>query len=282
MFEKIERIVVPLMDLVFGDKSFGGYILENIKSGHYYIEVEQKHPYNVLLDRVPRQYIENKFYNITCSDVDFIKKLDLNKNMFLSPAPKSGYDISMTQTERNFLFNFVKKTAPKNVMEFSPFHGFSTLTISNALREVGIVPDFFETHELEKENIKLTEFLLYENDINFVTVKEGDVFDTVDREKLKDVDFLMIDSDHSGGFAQKYLKEFFPLLKNECWVVIHDISCDEYFASDERIEVVNYLKQNNIKTYFHIGDLMKIYQIVDDDFVWSNSRNTLLFYQVKK
>jgi len=73
-------------------------------------------------------------------------------------------------------------------MEFSPFHGFSTLTICDALAQVNIHPDFFETHEIDKENARLTNFNLYENNVDFVKVIEGDVFQALDREKLKEVE----------------------------------------------------------------------------------------------
>ena len=279
---KIVRVIVPLQKCFGPREEFNGYIFRNIKNGMYYIEAENKAPHNLLLDRVSKDYIENRFYKITCSNVNFVNELSLNKEMLLSGLPKNVDDISMTQLERNFLFNFIKKIAPRKIMEFSPFNGFSTLTICGALTEINIRPDFFETHEIDKENVRLTNFNLYENNVDFVRVVEGDVFKTLDKEKLKEVDFLLIDSDHSGEFAARYIEEFFPLLKDGCWVAIHDMSCDWYFESYEREAVMEYFKSNNIDTYFHIADLMKMYQIVDDGFIWSMSRNTLLFWKVKK
>lgn len=282
---KINRTIVRLVECVKKGEDVGenAYIIKNAHTGIYYVTIEEKKPHNALFDCVSKEYIENRFYKITCSNVDFVNKLDLNKGMLLSGPAKHQNDISMTQTERNFLYNFVKKIAPKKIMEFSPFHGFSTITICSASKDIGYQPDFFETHELEKENVQITNFNLYENDIDYVKVMEGDVFLTLDREKLKEVDFLFVDSDHSGDFAKRYIDEFFPLLKDGCWVAIHDISCSWYFASPEKIEVMKYFEKNNIDTYFHIGDLLKMYQIVDDeDYIWSNARNTLLFYRVKK
>lgn len=283
MIEQIRRIIISKLGFLMEDKStVSGYFFgKEIRDGVYYAEAETKGRENILLDNVPKEYLENRYYKITCSNVDFIDSLILNKEMLISSdLSKKQDDISMTQTERNFLYNFVKRISPRKIMEFSPFRGFSTITISQALDKNNI--DFFETHELEKENANLTQFNLYENDIDFVKVNVGDVFETLDREKLKEVDFLMIDSDHSGKFAERYIKEFFPLLKDGCWVAIHDISYDEYFSSEERKAVCDYLQSINSKTHFHIADLMKIYQIIDDTFMYSNQRNTLLFYQVKK
>lgn len=282
MIEQICRIIISKLGFLMNDNStaFGYFLGKEIRNGVYYAEVEGKAAENILFDRVPKEYLENRYYKITCSDIDFVGSLSLNKEMLLSGYLKKQDDISMTQTERNFLFNFIKKIAPRKIMEFSPFHGFSTITIAQALDKNNV--DFFETHELEKENADRANFNLYESDIDFVKVITGDVFETLNREKLKEVDFLLIDSDHSGKFAEKYIAEFFPLLKNDCWVAIHDISHDEYFSSEERKVVCDYLKKTNSKTHFHIADLMKMYQIIDDTFMYSNQRNTLLFYQVKK
>lgn len=284
---EINRTILKAVDYYNNEnpKDFGkAYIIKDgIQTGLYYIHMEEKKPHNTVFDRVPKDYLEQRFYKTTSSNIDFVNSLNLNKEMLLSGFSKLSKDISMTQTERNFLFNFVKKIAPRKVMEFSPFHGFSTITIASALKEIGIKPDFFETHEINKENVALTDFNLYDNNIDGVKIVEGDVFDTLDREKLKEVDFLMIDSDHSGEFAKRYINEFLPLLKDGCWVAIHDMSCGWYFRSDEAKEILDYFENKNINTFFHIGDLLKIYQIVDpEDYVWSNARNTLLFYQVKK
>src|SRR3990167_9740125 len=280
--KQISRRIIPLQKCE-GDKGlFNAYVLKEPKTGLYYVQVEDKEPHHALFDFVSKEYIESRFYQITCSNVNFVNQLNLNKEMFLFGSSKRSDDISMTQSERNFLFNFIKKIMPRKIMEFSPFHGFSTLTICDALAQVNIHPDFFETHEIDKENTRLTNFNLYENNVDFVKVIEGDVFQALDREKLKEVDFLLVDSDHSGGFARHYVDDFFPLLKDGCWIAIHDISPDWYFASPERDVVIAYFEKNKIDTYFHIEDLMKMYQIVDDDFIWSQSRNTLLFWCVKK
>lgn len=284
---EINRTILKAVDYYKSDDKEDcgkAYVIkEKIQTGLYYIHTEDKTPHNVLFDRVPKDYVEQRFYKTTSSNIDFINSLNINKEMLLAGFSKLPNDISMTQTERNFLFNFIKKIAPRKIMEFSPFHGFSTITIASAAKEIGISPDFFETHEIDKENVAITNFNLYENNIEGIKVVEGDVFETLDREKLKEVDFLMIDSDHSGEFAKRYITEFFPLLKDGCWVAIHDISCGWYFRSVEAVEILKYLDSKNIDTFFHIGDLLKIYQIVDpDDYVWSNARNTLLFYQMKK
>lgn len=279
---EVNRAIVPLCECHNDNGDlFNGYVLKNIQNGLYYLQVEDKKPNNLLVDRVSLEFIENRFHKITCSNVD-IDEWGLNKEMLLNGQLKHEDDISMTQIERNMLFNFIKKIKPRSVMEFSPFHGFSTVTICSALMEVGIRPTFFETHEIEKENIRLTEYNLYENNVDYVKVIPGDVFQTLDREKLKEVDFLFIDSDHSGAFARRYINEFFPLLKDGCWVAIHDIACDIYFRSEEAVEVLKYLKDTAAPTFFHIEDLMKMYRIVDKNYIWSNSRNTLLFWQVKK
>lgn len=255
---------------------------EHFKTGLCYIETEEKEPHNILIDRVSKQYIEDRFYNITCSNINFVNNLGLSKDMLLNGMKENKNDSSMTSIERNFLFNFVKKIMPRKVMEFSPFRGFSTAVIVSSLKEINICPDFFETHEVDKENVKLTNFYLHENNIDFVKVVEGDVLQTIDKEKLKETDFLLIDSDHSDEFAKNYIKQFFPLLKNGCWVAIHDISHDKHFCSGEARELLTYFKENNIFTYFHVADLMKIFQVVGDDFIYSNARNTLLFWQVSK
>ena len=107
----INRTIIKLVECFRQENNyvepqdFGpAYIIQGIQNGMYYVDIENKKPHNAIFDRIPKKYLEERFYKITCSNANFITNLDLNKDMFLSGMLKNKDDISMTQTERNFLF----------------------------------------------------------------------------------------------------------------------------------------------------------------------------------
>jgi predicted O-methyltransferase YrrM len=226
------------------------------------------------------------FYEIVFTNMDFVKELGIDHTFFIEKnyISEEEYPLKfrgMSDTEKDFMYNFVQKIKPQNIMEFSCAWGYSTFIIAQSLIDIGMIPKFFETHEIDKERITKAKETLKEKNINFVNFKEGDVFKTLDKNKLKEVDFLFIDADHETPFAIRYTREFLPFLKKGCWVGVHDIRMHNQYTTGETIVVQDYLERNKIETYFHIADLAKEFKItaILDPFEHC-CRSTLFFFRV--
>jgi len=243
----------------------------------FYIKKEEKEGRKVLvLESVSREDLQECFYDNVFSDVDFMKEVGLTPDLFKENFKLEGGQLD--EIEKVFLYNFVQKIKPKKIIEFSPSNGHSTTIISKAIEDKVGGCGFFETYEINPNCIKNTELLLYDHDIDFVSVHFGDVFGEMDKEKLKEADFVFIDSDHGEEFARKYIKEFFPLLKKGCWVVIHDIRFHKNYINGESRAIRDYFDENKINSYFHIADVMKYFSIAND--FKPCAKNTMLFYRV--
>lgn len=240
------------------------------KEGLYYITDSS-------VTEVTTEDLQEYYYDLLFTNVDFVRSCNfLNKDIFNNNfLLKNG---QLDNFEKIFLYNFVKNINPKKIVEFSCADGHSTTIISKALVDNKISVDYFETHEIEERCVKNTELLLYDNDIDFVKVKLGDVFETLDRKKISDADFIFIDSEHSAPFTNRYVKEFFPLFKKGSWVVIHDIRFHKKHVNDESLIVREYLEKNNINTYFYVADLLKLFGIANDFRPWS--KNTMMAFKV--
>jgi len=258
-----------------------------IPPGLYYVRDLGVGDCSIGIYEVSDKDLQDYFYINLGSNLGFLEKMAFGKEIFNRDCELKGQASAgkerkqLTDTERNFLYNFIKHIAPSRILEFSCGTGSSTVAISKALQDIKILPEYYETHDIQEECIKITKQTLIDNGIKFVTCKLGDVFNTMDREKLKTTDFLFVDSDHGGEFAERYTREFFPLLKKGCWVGVHDIRFHKDYVTRETEFVVNYLKSNNITSYFHLADLLKMRGMacMYDPFEHC-CRNTLFFFRV--
>ena len=244
---------------------------EHLPEGLYWITYEENKGGLLVTYPTTDEDLQRYFYEIEFSNLEFLNSLNLNKSIFDKDFLYS--DGGMTNTERVFLYNFTKQIIkPNSVLEFSPNLGGSTLTIAKAVENNNVKPLFFETHELDQGFANAAETLLYYHNVDFVDIKVGDVFETLDKEKLKQVDFLFIDSDHGGEFAEKYVAEFFPLLKKGAWIGIHDIRLHPHYITG---------KTSNMQSYFHMNDLLKTFKLTCEFDVFKHCcRNTLFFMQI--
>ncbi|HIJ59268.1 MAG TPA: hypothetical protein HPP56_01425 [Nitrospirae bacterium] len=122
------------------------------------------------------------------------------------------------------LYAMIRIIKPKNVIEFSPYRGYSTLFIYKALEKNN---EFFsfETFDLA-ECTEFTEMMRLFN-IN-LKVRTGDAIQTVplyikENNLDRNINFCHIDSLHEYEFAQDYINKIFPLLGDDCIIAIHDI-----------------------------------------------------------
>jgi len=258
-----------------------------VPAGLYYVRYEDNKNGLMVLYPTTDLDLQEYFYNINFTNIDFVNKFGITKNMFDEKFLVQGgakyltnWD-TMADADRVFLYNFIQKIKPEKVIEFSSCNGHSTVTIAKALLDINKEPVFFETHELEQKYANNTDLLLYDYDIDFVTVNQGDVLETMDRDKLKEVDFLFVDSDHSKEFTERYIEDFFPLLKKGCWVGVHDMRFHPDYLTDETSLVKSYIEDSNIKEYFHVADLLKMFKLTCEAAKFEHCCGTmLLFFRV--
>lgn len=253
---------------------------EQFPSGLYYFDYEDQNGGVLCVYPTSDRELERKFYDMEFTDVDFLNSLNFNSDMFKEKSTIKHVGASMNCDEKVFLFNFIQKIKPKKIIEYSCHKGHSTTIISRALMDCGIVPDFFETHEIDENFAKEAERTLFDYDVDFVNIKVGDVFDTLDRNKLAQADFVLVDSDHSGEFADRYVKEFFPLIKKDCWIAVHDMRFHPQYVTGETEVIEKYIKDINCKSYFYLADLLKILKMTLKNSRFEHvNRNTLLFFK---
>lgn len=122
------------------------------------------------------------------------------------------------------LYALIRHTRPKNVIEFSPYKGYSTVFIYKALFRNDTAFSF-NTFDLT-ERMEFKELMsLFDIPIG---IEAGDALKTVpDYIKKRgiegNIDLCFVDSDHGYDFARSYIDNIFPLLGNDCIIAIHDI-----------------------------------------------------------
>ncbi len=124
------------------------------------------------------------------------------------------------------MYLLILEHKPQHVVEFSPMLGYSTRYLASALKILN-KPDSMITVEINQNYfIKTGERLDKAGLLHICHVLSGDAISVVKKEittRNRQVDFVFIDSDHSRVFAEKYIKEIFPLLSDNCIIVVHDI-----------------------------------------------------------
>ena len=192
--------------------------------------------------------------------------IEVNKNFFerhCENLDRRTLYGQFTDLERDFLYNFIRVLKPKKLVEFSPCNGYTTCIMASALKCEGVLPDSFETYELDESCANSTEQNLYFNDFEYVKVVCGDVMCAMDLESLKKCDFLFIDSNHDKEFAQRYVDSFFPLVRIGCYVAVHDIFYDERKNGESEV-ILSYLEKNNLQETYYVPDLLKKFDILDN------------------
>jgi predicted O-methyltransferase YrrM len=124
----------------------------------------------------------------------------------------------------DFLYFMVRLIRPKNIIEFSPYHGLSTAHIYTALEANGQGYTFatFDLEEFEGFSKRMLEHHIP------IKVIAGDALKTIpeylrNNRLIGKIDFCFVDSEHTYEFAERYSRSIFPLLSNECVLMFHDM-----------------------------------------------------------
>ena len=126
------------------------------------------------------------------------------------------------------MYLYILKTKPKNIIEFSPNHGYSTIPLAMAQRVLDN-KNAFATFEILKHLCDFTKERLDGVGLaNYCNVIKGDAIANIPDwiKNNNPVEFCFIDSNHTNKFAIQYIKNIFPLLSN-CIIGIHDICSDQ-------------------------------------------------------
>jgi len=177
------------------------------------------------------------------------------KVQHLAYAHKSHHTYQYDDIEAELTFLFLLHIKPKNIIEFSPFCGYSTSIILDALT-------------INNNNATLSSFDIIDNcstminRLNYDKAKWnfelGDVTQKFRNWNLQTIDYLFIDSDHSKDFAISYINNLLrPLLKKcqddkkHVLVSVHDIfhGRPNEPVDDEGKQIINFLEDNNINYY---------------------------------
>jgi len=148
---------------------------------------------------------------------------------------------SYTGEERRLLYLMTRHRAPDLIVEFSPKRGWSTLHMAAALEDNG--RGHLLSFELEPVYAALTRRTLKEAGLRHrAEVIVGDVraeFPKVydDRDRWRSdagLEFLFIDSDHSAPFADWYLGNLFPLVRQSGVIHVHDVEAPPEVIAEGR------------------------------------------------
>ena len=175
-----------------------------------------------------------RLYHIYRDELVELKKAQIiNKLYFTS--------IAFDDIESELLYMYIRETKPLNVVEFSPFYGWSTFNILHALNknEKGLCVSYdlvdFAVNSLEKTDLCLQRW-------KFV---KSDVTEFFDKWNYDQIDFMFIDCDHSTEFAEKYCAKVLPkMMTTSKTVFIHDIYHD--WKCGEQDVVKSFIAENKI------------------------------------
>ena len=143
--------------------------------------------------------------------------------------------------ERRLLYLMTRHRTPEFIVEFSPKRGWSTLHMAAALEDNG--RGYIFSFELEPVYAALTRLTLREAGLaHRAEVVVGDVreeFPKVygDRDRWgadPGLEFLFIDSDHSALFADWYLGNLFPIVKQSGVIHVHDVEAPPEVIAEGR------------------------------------------------
>ena len=153
---------------------------------------------------------------------------------------------AFSDLEGIFLYCLIREFKPNLIFEISPDTGMSTQYILQAVNKnnKGKVIGF-ELEQFKYSNIPTLE-VIKSNQTNpeivdkFYTLVIGDATKTCDLKKFGQPDIVLIDSCHEDFFAEWYLKDLIPFVKE--FSLIQDICFEHKIeGSSEASTVINYL-----------------------------------------
>jgi len=199
------------------------------------------------------------------TNFNFVEKIGVNPSFFNTNLQIDRMSLygQFTDREKDFLFNFLRLIKPSKVVEFSPCYGYTTAIAYCALKTENVDIEYFQSYEIDTSCFNATKKVIQVLNYDKAEVILGDVLEKMDLEKLKNCDFLLVDSDHNKEFVQKYVDKFFPLLKKGAWVMVHDVFFEPVINGETEV-ITKYIKDNDIANYFFLPDLMRKFNIEDN------------------
>ena len=202
-----------------------------------------------------------------------LRKLRLRRYM-LFPA--------LDDLEAEITYLLIRARRPKVVVEMSPNAGWSTTWILSALRDNGDGGQLW-SYDLHETSTKVVPRRLAEGRWHFV---QGDARETV--PKAPDFDYLFIDSDHTRGFAEWYVKALFLRIRPGTIVSVHDVFHVPH-PSDEGEIVIEWLAGQGLSYWMPspLADDKTARRILDEreqlgvDYVihFRGCDNSMLFFE---
>jgi predicted O-methyltransferase YrrM len=147
--------------------------------------------------------------------------------------------------EAEITYMRLRESKPDTVVEISPCKGWSTTWVLCALRDNGRGKLY--SYDLIDDSKKNIPARLSRTRWKFI---KGDIKTNLDKLPEK-TDYLFIDSDHSGKFAQWYIENIFSRLRSGTPVSVHDIfhsSEPDGFCGEGAI-ITSWLNKNKIEFF---------------------------------
>ncbi|EID52776.1 class I SAM-dependent methyltransferase [Saccharomonospora xinjiangensis] len=127
-----------------------------------------------------------------------------------------GLIAQLDDIEAELLYLRIRRLRPARVVEIGALHGWSTMWILRALRDNG------EGRLLSMDLLDAAPYTVPRELARRWTFRKGDAR-TLCRDWVSDVDYLLIDAEHTGRFARWYLSEVMPGLRCGVEVAVHDV-----------------------------------------------------------
>ena len=213
------------------------------------------------------------------------------KDLYFS---QSQINPMLCDIEAEITYLLIREHRPAVVVEVSPYRGWSTTWILNALKDNNYGELY--SYDLIDDSQRFVPEELASGRWHLIV---GDVRGNVDKLP-KRIDYLFVDSDHSAEFAHWYIKNMFPLLckqTRDVIVSIHDVYHSDslsagVFAEKEGKIIVDYLKKSFCE-YFtasqmkerHVYDSIKYLRKelkIGKEIIYYQESNSMIFFRMNK
>ena len=146
-----------------------------------------------------------------------LKSVREAQKKFYSEGKQWGLRPQLGDMEAEITYLRVREEKPANVVEFSPASGWSTSWILHALKDNG--SGMLHSFDLVDKSRSVVDAGLADGRWKLYV---GDVTKSLHLFP-KDATYLFVDSDHTGPFAEWYIREVFPLFPKGTKASAHDI-----------------------------------------------------------
>ncbi|OGK09710.1 hypothetical protein A2767_07670 [Candidatus Roizmanbacteria bacterium RIFCSPHIGHO2_01_FULL_35_10] len=182
---------------------------------------------------------EKKILSLYKSHQNDLKHLRSQAKIHLK---KNKVNTMLDDLEAEITYLLLRNYKPKVTVEISPYEGWSTIWLLNALKNNGYGKLY--SYDLVDTSQKFVPQKLAQDRWQFF---KGDVKKLADKIPGS-IDCLFIDSEHTRSFADWYIKNVFPRLKKNALVMIHDIFHypEEPWQFSEKPTILSWLKSQNI------------------------------------